>query len=468
MFGIKKEDQLKFGVYALIAIFVFSTMAVYVGGGSSQPDQPSGGDLATFTGYAQGNATVVSYDPSLEIEGEHQNLSQLIKELKEQKIVLHDIKTANGRILMLGNSNNITRISKRIEELGLTSYADAIVFVDPIVVVGDASSITLEGQNFRQKMVPIFEIGEQFPVQFNAQIVNSELYSHSDLIIVPGEELYAELKPEKTTLLSTSLLILIPWEERKIDYSEFEASLPEGAELNYTSKSFVSFNPPLPQDVLQQVSVISSDYSTSMQAGIMSLNPSFTDKGRIISDLSQFQVIPIFPPSVMEIYSSSENVSLDSEKIKKEFSSAFPEMDANFTSTYYLNITLPSEFSVASKTYTLVQREIQISSLTPPSESGRVQIIFTPIGSRVFQYRVEGYSGEESENIIEVDEFLDTGDETTGEAELPDEGNETTSEADEMPEEGELPGVVEEAEELQSFVDYGNTSFLPEEENSTN
>src|SRR5438105_4649827 len=100
---IKPEDRTRWGVIALIILFVLSSAAVYMNSGFKLSGGSTGDGttdlIDTFNGTARANATLVSWDPSLTVVGSSPALDGLVQQLKAQGLVTYDVSTPDGRIL---------------------------------------------------------------------------------------------------------------------------------------------------------------------------------------------------------------------------------------------------------------------------------------------------------------------------------------------------------------------------------
>ncbi|MFA5108303.1 MAG: hypothetical protein WC492_02090 [Candidatus Micrarchaeia archaeon] len=389
MFKLSKNDYIKYGTYVLILIFILSTAGIYLGSfGSSSKTQTATPDI--ISGRAVANATIISWEPSIEVSGDSKELASLVSQLKANGSVTHDIKLSNGRILMLNGSSSIVQISSQIERLGLKPYSDAVLFVGPITIIAE-NTTTFAGQNFRQKLVPIFEVGDTFEVSFSAQAANSIVYAASSLSIMQSPSFSVQLNAINSSLNSTALVISIPWSERNANYSQFINSLPSGAYANMTSRSFVTFSQVVSNEILQNISSSKPAYITSLQPSVISLNPKYSNESEVKSYFAQFGLNPIFAESSIEINSNSSDPMV-LQNISSQFLNLYPNSSAKLSNAYGISLRLPQEFSYAGKNYTLVEpNPIVLISGYPPSEDGIVSLSIIAVGNKVIQYTPEGY-----------------------------------------------------------------------------
>ncbi|PIT84663.1 hypothetical protein COU37_01935 [Candidatus Micrarchaeota archaeon CG10_big_fil_rev_8_21_14_0_10_45_29] len=411
MLGIKKEDELKLGTIALIAIFMLSTVAVYMGGyfsgsGENAPEQIT----SSFTGLAHANASIASWDPSLYIIGGGERLSEKIKQLKGEGLILYDTKTSDGRLIMLTSTDEIVRVSQEIEAAGATAYSDATIYTgNPLQVTdGQGKIVEIEGQNLKQRMIPVLSEGEKFPAEFQVQVVNSKIYAYGEILAVPDGPFSAIATPINATVLSYSLNILIPWEQRGKNYSTLSNSL-SGATINYTPKSYVTFNPPLARETLVALSAQKPAYALSIQSSIMAVSPKFFEKETIVQEFEALGISPVFPDSVLSIFPGN-GTQITSAAASAAFEKEFENTPAQITPAYVLELTLPKYLEHEGKNYSIGEgRKIELISQIPPVDEGAVELQFRSIGAMVVDLSAGKYASapELEGEVINIDDLIE-------------------------------------------------------------
>ena len=406
MLGIKKEDELKLGTIALIAIFMLSTVAIYMGnylGGSGGDGQ--GQEFSSFTGVARANASISSWDPSLYVIGGGEGLSQKIKQLKDEGLVLYDTKTSEGRLIMLTSTDEIVRVSQEIEAAGATAYSDATIYTgNPLQVTDEQGNIVeIEGQNLKQRMIPVLGEGEKFPAEFQVQVVNSMIYAYGEILAVPDGPFSAIATPKNTTILSSSLSISIPWERRGENYSSLANYFPN-ATMNFTPKSYVSFSPPLSRETLVALSAQKPEYALSIQSSIMAVSPKFFEKEAIRQEFEALGIFPVFPDSVLSIF-PEEGAQIDPSIA----SAALENTSSKITMEYVLELALPEYLEYGGKNYSVGRgRKIEIISQIPPLDGGAIEIQFRSIGAMVVDLAPGRYASvaELEGEVIDIDGLI--------------------------------------------------------------
>jgi len=380
----------QFGVYALIAVFILSTVAIYFGSFSSGQNQTNQIDSSKIMdGYATANATLASYDPTIKVSDINENSLAIIKELKSQGLVLQQIKTSDVTLLTISDSQEIPKISSRLESAGATTYAQATVSSGPIFFVSGSNSLILETISYRVKIQPIFAEGESFPITFSANVLDGELYSYSNPSIVPEEDFTAWVSPDSITINSSSIQILVPWENRNQNIQNFD--LQEDESINYTPRSYIIFQTPVDAQILQQLSLSKPAYLTSLQPTSFSIDSSFSGAQQITNDLMAYGLEPQFPPSV--VYLDAKNQTALAEK----FMATFDELNATAVSSYVLEAQMPAYLNYEGKQYSLPAGTILIESQNPPTSDYALQIRATPISNRIAQYSVISYGPQEGQ-----------------------------------------------------------------------
>lgn len=403
MVKISKGNWLRFGTIALILIFLLSIFAAYLGYNSGSSGKQTQQEVDVIAGTASANATLSSYSPSIEIDGDSPSLAALIKELKSSGMIVQDIKTSKGRILMATDSKYVVNISSKLDGLGLAHYAEAVLSTDAISFASQQNTTVIEGQIFKLKMAPVFEEGETFPIQFSANVAEGKLVAYGQISFMPQSEMNAQITPINATLLSTSLLIQIPWENRSLDISGFNSTLSKNADLNYSSRSYVLLSPELTGAQLQQISLQKPAYITGMQPSTLSISPSFSNKSEIESFLSAYGASVQFPPSQMLI-SPTQNSTLNAEGISASFFSAFGNLSQEAYPIYIISLQFPATVESEGKTYSIQSQNITINSPNPPTNDSIAYATFTPVGSRALNLVVYDYSPKPVE--IELDSLF--------------------------------------------------------------
>ncbi|MFH0927221.1 MAG: hypothetical protein V1822_01450 [Candidatus Micrarchaeota archaeon] len=390
------------GVYALIAVFIFSTIAIYMGGFAGSGQQAQQIDPSKIiSGYASANVTLSSYDPLLEVDNANNNSLQIISALKKSGDIIQQIKTSSSILITASNSSRIPYISRLLASSGATTYADATISAKEVYFSSDSGTEVLKDFSYRAKMQPVFEEGEQFPITFSASVLNGELYTYSSPSIVPQAQFSLWVKPLNATINSTSVRIEVPWSSRNITQAQIEAVLGSQVQTNFSPRSFVSFDSPVSEQILSQISLSKPPYITSLQPNSFSISGNFTDSAQIVQDLSQYGITPSFPPSYIEL-SDSQNATL----LAQEIAGSTLLSGAQVSASYVLELVLPPEVDYGSKRYSIAQQSVMIESQTPPSDDYSLLILATPIGSKITQYSVSAYgpdllsnpSAQQSEN----------------------------------------------------------------------
>lgn len=371
------------GVYALIAIFILSTVAIYFGasGNSSNTQQTTNSDL--ISGYATAQATLSSYDPTLEIRNATQATLDKIKELKSNGAIIQNIKTSSSTLLTLSDSKDVPKIASELQSTGAIALAQATVTTGKITFVAGSETLELESFAYRVSTQPVFLQGEKFPITFSANVLAGEIYAYSSPTIVPSQNFRLQVIPIDVKVNSSSTSILIPFENRALNLSDFENSTQ--SKLNYSPRSYITFATLVPDSILQQLSLQKLAYITSLQPTSFSIAPDFTDINQITQDLEVYALEPQYPPST--IFLQSENNSA----LASEFLSYFNNTNASLSMTYSLDVVLPESINYNEQTYFMPSQSFSMLSQYAPTDDYVVTIEAQPVGNRIASYSALEY-----------------------------------------------------------------------------
>ncbi|MDE1798227.1 MAG: hypothetical protein KGH63_02375 [Candidatus Micrarchaeota archaeon] len=400
--NVKPEDMNRYKIIALLVVLAVSTVALIYsgpgvsGGSSTTPADTGANAIDTFNGTASTNATLLSWDPSLVVVGSGLGLDSLVTELKDAGVVTNDVSTPDGRILRLADSADVFNLTQQLTALNLSVYDEAVISVPDVNVVGPGIEKTVAGSTFRYTTVPIFDQGDVFPITFQAQVVNGQLYSLGSIRFDAGAPTQAEVLPLNAALNSTFWRVSVPWESRNANANQLQAYLPGGSFVAYKPRSYVTFSPPLSTDQLDLLSQHMPAYAVSLQPGLMGVNNNMTNRSLIIRDLAAVGLNATFPDSLMDVWAwryPNETEAQWKSRSFGIFNQTFPGLVAdNVTTTYRLELTLPASISDGTYTYIVTNRTLDMNSLYPPQDGYTVKLIFTPVGRRAVQFTQAEYS----------------------------------------------------------------------------
>jgi len=391
-----KLNTNQIGAIALILIFILSTFAVYFGAYNSSSQKEVLSQSKIISGYATANATLVSYSPVLEVENTTPAVLDAIKQLKSEQRIIQQIKTSQILLITLKDSADAPYIMRVLEPLGATVYAQATIKTGPLNFVSNSTSMLVNSTNYVSKMQPIFEQGEQFAISLQASVYEGELFSYSYPTIQTESTFNAWVPVKDAKVLSSKVEVLIPWENRQLDFANFKSSLDDPNLINYNKKSFILFSQALNAQALQQLSMSKPSYILSLQPTSFSIDPSFSDSQKIVSDLSQFNVSVQFPPSILSFDSQNQS------EIANMFLSQFNESNATLSNVYSLQLTMENSFVYNNKNYTMPSNSVVVldSQYEPSSEYG-VIISASSISNKVVSYNVISYMPNIFSDVIQ-------------------------------------------------------------------
>ncbi len=381
-----KLNTNQIGAIALVAIFILSTFAMYVGVYAQPKVNDTIKSTDILTGRATANATLVSYSPVLQVENFTQQTSGLIKQLKNDKIITQQIKTSDAILLTLQNSNDAPSVMRILEPSGATIYAQATIKTGPLDFVSGTTRLTINSTNYVSKMQPIFEPNESFTISMQASVYDGELYSYSFPSIETGNTFNAWVATKDVKTLSHNLQVVIPWENRNIDLSPFKSSLNTSESINYSQRSFILFSSAVDQQTLQQLSLSKPFYVTSLQPTSFSIESNFNNTSRIIEDLSVLNISVQFPPSILTFNSQNQS------ELAQLFLSEYNWTNATVSDAFVLELNLSDTFEYNGVNYTLPQNQVvTIDSQFEPNEDYGLIISASAISRRVVSFSPLSY-----------------------------------------------------------------------------
>ena len=381
-----KLNTNQIGAIALVAIFILSTFAMYVGVYTQPQTSNTIKNTDILAGRATANATLVSYSPVLQVENFTQQTSELIKKLKSDKIITQQIKTSDAILLTLQNSNDAPLVMRILEPSGATIYAQATIKTGPLDFVSGTTRLVINSTNYVSKMQPIFEPSESFTISMQASVYDGELYSYSFPSIETENTFNAWVATKDVKIISHNLQVVIPWENRNIDLSSFKSSLNNSKDINYSQRSFILFSSPIDQQTLQQLSLSKPSYVTSLQPTSFTIDSNFINSSRIIDDLSVLNVSAQFPPSILTFNSQNQS------ELAQLFLSEYNWTNATVSDAFVLELNLSDTFEYNDVNYTLPQNQVvTIDSQFEPSEDYGLIISASTISRRVVSFSPLSY-----------------------------------------------------------------------------
>jgi len=372
------------GALALIAIFILSTVAIYMGGFSNSHPQQIG-ESKMLSGYVSANATLSSYEPVLEISGSNEKSIQILRELKSQGLITQQIKAGSTTLLTVSDSSQIQKIASSLEAVNVSVIAQATITTSNLTFVSGSGTLILDGISYKIRSAPIFYGGESFPITFSATTLDGQLYTYSNPEMIPASDFIVSLKPQLTQINSSSLLILVPWNERTLNLSEFNSKLEGNDSINYTRLSYVTFSELVSEQALQQLSLSKPAYITSLQPTSFSIDPQFTDADKIVEDLALFSLSPQFPPSIIRLNSQNQTAMVNL------FMDTFNQSQSQPVQTYVLQFTMPESVLYGGVSYNLPSQKVLFDSQFAPQEGYGLTISASPLGRRISRYAILNY-----------------------------------------------------------------------------
>ena len=402
--NIKNEDKKRYFAIGIIALFMLSTIAIYIssstraGGSTSAPAKPTAvNETYSFSGRGQANATLTSWDPALFVRGPDSGLGPMLQELRQQGVVVNDVPQAGGHILTLASSELVYNTSRLLGGLNVTVLGSGTISIPQAYVQGAGASRLVSGGTYPYQDTPDFEQGEVFPVAFDAYVEGQGMpYTPQNIIVLPGAPADAEVKPLAVSISSTYLDATLPWAQRNLDLGQFQSDLIGGDKVRAKLRSVVLFRTLLTERQIAQVKSMAFNWSTGdVEEGLMGVKPEFGDQRQVEGDLLGLGIEPVFPVSDVWVYPWAGNRSLEKqlEDTQRIWNQSYPNLTARFEHAYVLSVTLPGQIMGSDgQAYRLMQKTYNVSSTYPPLENGTLKISFQPRGRQVDRLTSAFYS----------------------------------------------------------------------------
>ena len=402
--NISKDERNRYLTIAIILLFVFSTIAIYIStpanSGNGVQTTPAGGSKTnatlSFIGRGSANATLMRWDPTLFVRGPDPALNGVLANLSKEGLVIRDVPQAGGHILTLVNSQQILNVTGRLIGLNVTVVGNAIISIPSAFVEGNGVNRTVSGGTYYYQDTPQFSEGDVFPVAFDANVVGQEMqYGPQNIVVLQGGIIDTEIKPLDITINQTFLQALLPWSSRNMDLAQFQVNLIGGDKLKYHQRSVVYFEQvPSNTQLAQLNSQLPAWAAGPAETGLIGVKPEIGNQTQVEQDLAKFGIQPIFPSSTIELYPYTtgrnwSQIQMDTARI---WNASYPNLTIQFKSGYMLQVTLPSTIEAGGQSYQVLQPSLLIQSNYPPMDNGTLKLSFQPRGRQIDQFTIASYS----------------------------------------------------------------------------
>ncbi|VVB56525.1 Uncharacterised protein [uncultured archaeon] len=423
--NIKKEDKIRYATIAVILLFIFSTIAIYMstaannGGGTRTPSPATNSTAGyTFTGRGVANATLTGWDPVLFVRGPDPNLLPALEQLQQAGIVTKQVPQAGGYILTLSDSRQVYNTTRGLLGLNVSIQGSGTISIPQASVTDPAGAVhTVSGGTYSYTATPAFDQGDTLPVAFDTYVEGSRMpYNPANLVVLPGPIVDAEIAALNVTINQNYWRGLLPWSQRNLALNQFQANLIGGDRLKFRQRSVVIFPRLISPAQIAQLKASPPAWSTGdVEEGLAGVKPEFSDETAVANDLISYGVTPLFPASVMEVYpnpfkylpNSSEPLNRSNESISADiariWNATYPDTAVEFRPAYFLTIDLPSTIETGGQTYRLLKTEYNVSSNYAPMENGTLKISFQPVGRQVLDLVSASYSPKGMVELVEAE-----------------------------------------------------------------
>jgi hypothetical protein len=402
--NITKEERNRYLTIAVILLFVFSTIAIYMstpansGSGTGTPTPGGSGANATFsfTGRGTANATLMRWDPAVFVRGADPGLGPALANLGASGLVVKDVPQAGGHILTLADSRLIQNVTRHLIGLNVTIQGNGIISLPFAYVEGDGVSRTVGGGTYYYQDTPQFGEGDVFPIAFDAYVEGGVLkYGPQNIVVLSGDILDAEIKPLGVAINQTYLQASLPWNQRDMDTGQYQVNLLGGDKVKYRQKSVVYFKQLLSGAQMTQLNSQLPAWAVgAAEEGLMGVKPEMTNQTKVEEDLAKFGIEPVFPVSTIEVYPyiGGRNWSTIEEDTARTWNETYPNVTVEFKPGYRLRVTLPNTVEVNGQTYQMLKPVFILQSNYGPLEDGTLKMSFQPRGRQIDTLITASYS----------------------------------------------------------------------------
>jgi len=391
-----KADMYKIFAIGIVAVFVIEAFALgFMNNSSSnRATDPGTATLATLSGKAATNMTIVRYEPYLIIGGSSPEIDGIKKKLIDSGMATYEVQTAGNTILNLRSGKDAPSAAAELEKANATVLSSAtIATAAKVRVEGDSISTTVDGARFKMQMRPEFEEGTVVPASFTADVQDGQIVSIGSFTFLPaiitGAQAAAILEGTNRTEY-----IEIAWENRTVAK---QIAKSEGAV--YREKSYISIDQGASAETLKSVLAQGKAFVTGVQPGVISVKNDFTGRQEAFALLLPLNLTPQFPPSVA-LPNGSSNASaeallkklagagisaraVESNTIKLKFPLSIEKDGKNYSSAGYgveleadapanaTSVLLDVDFEASGSTITrFISIRQAVQSAAPPSSAG--------------------------------------------------------------------------------------------------
>jgi len=401
--NITKDERNRYLTIAVILLFVFSTIAIYIStpanSGNGTPTPTPGGNAnatLTFTGRGSANATLMRWDPALFVRGPDPRLNGLLANLSASGIVIKDVPQAGGHILTLSDSAQILNVTEQLVVLNVTIQGNGVISIPSAFVQGDSINRTVSGGTFYYQDTPQFAEGDVFPIAFDAYVQGTALqYGPQNILVLPGNILDAEVAPLSVRINQTFLQTFLPWGERNLDLGQYQINLIGGDQVRPHIHSVVYFQQLLSDSQLASLNAqLPAWAAAAAEDSLIGVKVNVTNQTLIQTDLARFGITPIFPSSSIEVYpyATGRNWSSIVNDTARIWNETYPNITAQFTNGYKLQVTLRPTLSLNGQTYAVRTPSLLIQSNYPPMDNGTLKVSFQPQGRQIVTFTTASYS----------------------------------------------------------------------------
>ncbi|VVC02407.1 Uncharacterised protein [uncultured archaeon] len=402
--NISKDERNRYLTIAVILLFVFSTIAIYISTPSNQgsgtqtntPAASAANATYSFTGRGTANATLMRWDPALFVRGPDPRLADTLAELGAGGVVVKDVPQAGGHILTLADSRLIRNVTEYMAGLNVTILGNGIISMPSAFVEGNGISRMVGGGTYYYQDTPQFEEGDVFPIAFDAMVEGQGLkYGPQNIIVLQGGIVDAEVTPLNVTVNQTFLQFTLPWEQRNIEVGQYQSNLVGGDRVKFRQKSIVYFKQLLSDTQLAQLRGNRPSWAAAdAEEGLIGVKTNVTNKTAVSADLARLGIEAVFPLTTVEVYPymigrNWSQIENDTARIWYE---TYPNMTVDFKPGYRLMVTLPPTISVNGQTYIVRQQALLMQSNYPPMENGTLKLSFQPRGKQFDSAKTAFYS----------------------------------------------------------------------------
>ncbi len=372
------------GAVGLVLIFLIEPFAIGVIQSAGNANTGKGGDagsnssVASFTGTAVANITIVRYEPYLLVTGNNTNAGAVSNRLIGEGKVSYASWNGGTLIVSLKSSKDVPSVASEFEAGNATVVATAYITTSQKVTVsGNGTSVDAEGTSISMQINPIYYEGSTHEAQFAARVDAGQMVGMGQISMLPTIVKGVPVEAKISMPPQETYSVAVAWKGRAL-----AKQLAAAAGATYKEKSYV-YVANASKEALD-AAVAGKSYVTGTQPGIISVQNNYTDSETIGRDLLAKGYTAVFPDSTAT-FSNASSASGPGDLVANLTAA---NISATVSADWTARITLPETIAKGGRSYygQAGGIELAIEGSGPLKENAtamNVSVDFEAEGSRI-------------------------------------------------------------------------------------